>query len=296
MPVPTPTVLTDLVALLRLERIEENLFRGQSQDLGWGAIFGGQVVGQALSAASHTVPADRMVHSLHGYFLRVGDATRPVVYQVDCSRDGRSFTTRRVVAIQSGRPIFHMAASFQIDEPGYDHQAPTPRAPDPETLISERDLALAHVDRIPAHLQAMALRERPIEVRQVDPGDPLSPQIRPPGRQVWYRAAERLPDDPALHRFLLAYASDFHFLGTALQPHGVSWFSGDVQMASLDHAMWFHRPFRLDDWLLYEIDSPSASGARGLVRGSFYDRGGALVASVAQEGLIRQRDHGRGGA
>jgi len=282
-------VLQQLIERLRLERIEHNLFRGQSQDLGWGAIFGGQVLGQALSAATQTVPDDRAVHSMHGYFLRQGDASRPVVYDVDCIRDGKSFTTRRVVAIQNGQAIFNLAASFQREEQGYDHQATMPSAPGPDGLASSLELATQRAERIPPVLRRMALAERPIEIRPVEPHDLLRPEPRRPQRSVWFRAADPLPDELSLHRCLLAYASDFEFLGTAMQPHAISWLMPDMQVASLDHAMWFHRPFRMDDWLLYAIDSPSASGARGLVRGQLFTRDGTLVASTAQEGLIRHR-------
>jgi acyl-CoA thioesterase II len=282
-------ILQELLVQLRLERIEQNLFRGQSQDLGWGAIFGGQVLGQALSAAVQTVPEDRPVHSLHGYFLRQGDARKPVVYDVDFIRDGKSFTTRRVVAIQSGKPIFSMAASFQHLEGGYDHAATMPTVPGPDELVSEAELAQRLTDQIPETLRKIAMAERPIEIRPIDPSNPLRPEARPPHRGVWFRAVDPLPDDPAVHRYLLAYASDFHFLATAMQPHGVSWLVPGMQVASLDHAMWFHRPFRMDDWLLYVIDSPSASGARGLVRGQLFTRDGVLVASTVQEGLMRHR-------
>ena len=282
-------LLDELVSLLSLERIEENLFRGQSQDLGWGQVFGGQVLGQALSAAWQTVPADRQAHSLHGYFLRLGDARRPIVYQVDPIRDGRSFTTRRVVAIQGGHAIFSLSASFQVAEPGYDHQDPMPPHPGPDGLLSEQALAQKVAHRLPEALRERAIADRPIEIRAVHPHNPLRPDVRPPDRQVWLRAADALPDAPWLHHCLLAYASDFHFLLTAMQPHGKSWLSPGMQVASLDHAMWFHRPLRMDDWLLHEIHSPSASGARGLVMGRIYSAAGELVASVAQEGLMRDR-------
>jgi len=282
-------VLHELLELLRLERIEHNLFRGQSQDLGWGAIFGGQVLGQALSAAVQTVPPERPVHSLHGYFLRQGDASKPVVYDVDCIRDGGSFTTRRVVAIQSGKPIFSMSASFQVIEDGYDHGSTMPDVPGPDDLVSEAELARRMADAIPDKLRKIATAARPIEIRPLEPSNPLRPEKRPPYRGVWFRAVDRLPDDPAVHRYLLAYASDFHFLTTAMQPHAVSWLVPGMQVASLDHAMWFHRPFRMDEWLLYSVDSPSASGARGLVRGQLFTREGVLVASTAQEGLMRHR-------
>lgn len=283
------TVLTELVDLLALERIEVNLFRGQSQDLGWGTVFGGQVLGQALSAATQTVPDDRPAHSLHGYFLRPGKVDRPVVYEVDRIRDGHSFTTRRVVAIQDGEAIFSLSASFQQEEPGDDHQSTMPDVPGPDGLLDERALAAKVAHLIPASLREQALAERPIESRPVEPLDPLKPRIRPPQRAVWYRAQGTLPDDPALHRYLLAYASDFHFLTTAMQPHGISWLTPGMQVASLDHALWFHRPFRMDQWLLHVIESPSASGARGLVRGQFFTQDGVLVASTAQEGLMRRR-------
>ncbi|MCP4868195.1 MAG: acyl-CoA thioesterase II [Proteobacteria bacterium] len=281
-------VLSELLDLLKLERIEENLFRGHSQDLGWGQVFGGQVLGQALSAAAQTVPEERPVHSMHGYFLRVGDASRPIVYTVDTIRDGKSFTTRRVVAIQGGKPIFNLAASFQKIEVGHDHQrAQKLEVPPPEDLMSEMELAAKVIGKVPEYLRARALAERPIEIRPVDPVDPMNPEVREPSKQFWFRAIDTLPDEASVHRYLMAYASDFGFLTTALLPHGVSWLTPGMQVASLDHAMWFHRPFRLDEWLLYEVESPSASGARGLAWGRFYTRDGDLVASAAQEGLMR---------
>ncbi len=284
-------VLGELLHQLRLERIEERIFRGQSQDLGWGVVFGGQVLGQALSAAAQTVPAERHVHSMHAYFLRQGNARAPIVYEVEVARDGSSFTTRRVVAVQHGQPIFILNASFQAEEAGYDHAEPAPLdVPGPEGLLSEQQLAEQVVDQIPEPLRVMALADRPIEIRPVTKWNLLKPTKLPPRRQLWYRAAARLPDDPAVHRYLLAYASDFNFLPTAMMPHGVSWVTPGMQVASLDHAMWFHRPFRFDEWLLYDVESPSASGARGLVLGRFYTRAGELVASVAQEGLMRNRE------
>lgn len=282
-------VLEELIALLALEKLEEDLFRGQSQDLGWGTVFGGQVLGQALSAANQTVPADRPVHSLHGYFLRSGDVSLPIVYEVDRIRDGGSFTTRRVVAIQKGKPIFNMSASFQAIEPGLEHQTPMPNVPGPDGLLAEHELARKIAAKIPSPMREMATAERPIESRPVAPSNPLKPDMRPPERQVWYRAMRELPDDPALHCALLAYASDFNFLTTALQPHGVSWLSPQMQVTSLDHAMWFHRPLRMDAWLLHVMESPWAGGARGLVRGHFYNQQGQLVASTVQEGLMRER-------
>lgn len=290
--------LQELVHILSLERIEENIFRGQSQDLGWGRVFGGQVVGQALSAAEQTVPDGRSVHSLHAYFLRPGDAAKPIVYIVDPIRDGRSFTTRRVVAVQDGRPIFSLSASFQIEEGGFTHQQPEiPAVPGPEGLKSERALGQQYLERLPEALRAQvpfAMVERicgarPLDVRPIDPVDPLHPGVREPVRRVWFRSSGKLPDAPSIHQYLLAYASDFHLLATAMQPHDVTWLTPGVQVASLDHAMWFHGPFRFDDWMLYDIEGPSAQGARGLSRGRWFCRDGRLVASTVQEGLMRDR-------
>ena len=282
-------VLQELVKLLALERIEEHLFRGQSQDLGWGTVFGGQVLGQALSAAVQTVPSERHVHSLHSYFLRPGDVTKPIVYDVDNIRDGGSFTTRRVVAIQSGHAIFNMAASFQKDEPGIEHQDGMPDVPPPESLKTEQELAAEVVDRLPRMWRERAVAERPFEVRPVHVQDVFNPQPAPPTRQVWLKTVARLPDDLPLHHHLLAYASDHAFIGTALLPHSLTFWTPGMQIASLDHIMWFHQPFRVDEWLLHVMDSPMAHGARALVRGRVFTRDGRLVASTAQEGLIRQR-------
>lgn len=283
-------VLEELVALLTLERIEENLFRGQSQDLGWGTVYGGQVLGQALAAAMQTVPPERVAHSMHAYFLRPGDVRRPIVYDVDRIRDGGSFTTRRVVALQKGQPIFNLAASFQTPEPGFDHADVMPDAPDPDTLQSEQALLAAMMERLPRVLRDRALTERPLEMRPVDPSpNLLSPTPQSPHKMVWLRAVAPLPDDPTLHTALLAYASDWSLLTTALLPHGVTWLTPGMQVASIDHVMWFHRPVRMDDWVLHVIDSPSAQGARGLVRGRIFTRDGRLVASTAQEGLVRHR-------
>ncbi len=281
-------VLKELVELLDLEPIEQNLYRGQSQDLGWGNVFGGQVVSQALSAAQRTVPEGRMVHSLHAYFLRTGDARRPIVYEIDRIRDGKSFTTRRVVAVQGGQAIFTMSASFQVVEEGLEHQSACPTTPGPEGLASEVELARRHIERIPEPLRNQATCDRPIEVRPVQPVNVLAPKPMPPTRSVWYRTIDKLPDNVQLHQQLLAYASDFNLLGASMQPHAVSWLMPEMQVASLDHAMWFHRPFRVDEWLLYVIDSPSASGGRGLSRGQFFTQDGTLVASTAQEGLMRR--------
>ena len=283
-------VLDELVRLLSLERIEENLFRGQSQDLGWGTVYGGQVLGQALSAAAQTTPHDRAAHSLHAYFLRPGDVSRPIVYEVERIREGSSFTTRRVAAVQKGEVIFYLTASFQRDEEGFEHCDPMPPVAPPEGLQTEQERAATYAHRLPRKFRERAVGERPFEIRYVEEGDdPVLPSPAAPSRAMWLRTADRLPDDPALHRYLLAYASDSGFITTALRPHGVTWLTPGMQVASLDHAMWFHRPFRADEWLLHVIDSPSAQGARGLVRGRVFDRAGRLVASTAQEGLIRQR-------
>lgn len=284
------TLLQELIAQLTLERIEENLFRGQSQDLGWGVVFGGQVLGQALWAAARTVKAGRHVHSLHAYFLRPGDVTHPIVYDVDRIRDGGSFTTRRVMAIQHGHAIFSVSVSFQDTEPGFGHQATMPAAAAPEDVPTEQD-QLRRFDKVlPEPLLRRALGPRPFEHRPIHfEDDPVSPSRKAPERLVWVRATEALPDDPTLHACLLAYASDHSFLTTALRPHGVSWITPGMQVASLDHSMWFHAPYRLDSWLLYAMESPAAAGARALVRGQLFTRDGQLVVSTAQEGLVRQR-------
>ncbi len=288
-------ILDELVTLLALEQIEVNLFRGQSQDLGWGTVYGGQVLGQALSAAVQTVPADRHVHSLHGYFLRPGAVDKPIVYEVDRIRDGGSFTTRRVVAIQNGKAIFSLAASFQVDEQGFEHQDQMPDAPPPLSVPTQQEVAAIYADKLPEFLRAQALANRPFEMRAIEePSNPLEPEPRPPERMFWIKANGSLPDDPALHRYLLAYASDFAFLTTAMLPHGVSWLSG-MQVASIDHSMWFHEDVRVDEWLLHVVDSPSAHGGRGLVRGRVFTHDGRLVASTAQEGLIRRRRKPQGG-
>lgn len=282
--------LDTLVNLLTLERIEENLFRGASQDLGFPQLFGGQVLGQVISAASQTVDAARHVHSLHGYFLRPGDSHQPVVYDVDRVRDGGSFSTRRVSAIQKGQTIFTGIASFQADENGYEHQLAMPDVAGPDELPSEWDLLHKLSPLVPERVMEKLRRPKPIEIRPVTVQDPANPQPIEPVRHLWFRADGTLPANPALHKYLLAYASDFSFIGTALQPHGVSSWSKFIQLASLDHAIWYHREVKIDDWLLYSIDSPWAGNARGFARGSIFNRQGQLVASVAQEGLIRVRE------
>ena len=283
-------VLEELIELLKLEKIEENIFRGQSQDLGFGNVFGGQVLGQALSAAYQTVPAERGVHSLHAYFLRPGDARKPIVYNVDCIRDGKSFTTRSVIAIQNGRAILNMAASFQVAETGFDHQDAAPQPAGPEGITSERELALKVADQIPESIREKILCKKAIEIRPVDPINPFAPEKRKPLRYAWFKAVGRLPDDPMVHQYMLAYASDFGLAVTSLYPHGQSFWQPRMQVASLDHAMWFHRDFRMDNWLLYVMESPNAGKSRGLSRGQIYTREGKLVASVVQEGLIRYHD------
>lgn len=282
-------VLDDLLNLLTLETIEDGLYRGQSQDLGFGAVFGGQVIGQALSAAKETLPPERVSHSFHSYFLRPGDAKKPIVYDVENIRDGKSFSARRVQAIQYGKPIFYMTASFQKQEQGFEHQDVMPQVPGPEGLVSDLDIYREHEELIPAPLRNKFICEKPIEMRFVTPYNPFKPEKDEPKRYVWLKANGNMPEDTRVHKYLLAYASDFNFLPTALQPHGVSFAQPNMQVATIDHAMWFHRDFRMDDWVLYAIDSPSASGQRGLVRGQIYTRDGVLVASTIQEGVMRDR-------
>ena len=279
--------VSELIELLSLERLEDNLFRGQSRDIGSKYVFGGQVLGQALSAAQATMTSPRSAHSLHAYFLRAGDINAPIVYQVDRTRDGGSFSVRRVTAIQHGQPIFFLAASFQKAEDGDEHQLPMPEVPTPEDIEPAHAVPPEVMATLPNKVQRWLSRQGPFEFRHVCPRDELNPPKRPPCQQVWFRLSEKVGDAPELHRALLVYASDYHLLGTATFPHGISYYQPNVQMASLDHALWFHRPFRVDDWLLYSIDSPSAQGARGLARGQIFDRHGRLVASTAQEGLIR---------
>jgi acyl-CoA thioesterase-2 len=281
-------VVDGLVALLNLERLEDNLYRGISPEVSPARVFGGQVAAQALIAAGRTVPSERRVHSLHAYFLRPGSPTQPIVYQVDRVRDGMSFTTRRVVAIQHGKPIFTMSASFQVDEPGVDHAVPMPAVPSPEALAS-------YAERIAPIKERMAVWgriPRPFDIRYVD--DPpwvsrLSGPQAQANNKMWFRADGVLPDDELLHVCVLAYLSDLTLLYSVLATHALSAEFDRLQMASLDHAMWFHRPFRVDDWVLYDVSSPSASGARGLGTGHFFDQQGRLLATVVQEGLVRLR-------
>jgi acyl-CoA thioesterase-2 len=280
--------IADLLTLLELEQLEVNLFRGESRDIGSPQVFGGQVLGQALTAASATVEG-RVVHSLHAYFLRRGDFNAPIVYQVDRSLDGHSFSNRRVVAIQHGQQIFNMAASFQATEDGFEHQVTMPEVPGPEGLPDSSQLPSELLERLPERVRRFFEQPRPFEFRSVQPMDYLRRRIAEPTRQLWFRAVGRLPDDEKLHRCLLAYVSDFFLLDTATLPHGASFLHGSLVMASIDHAMWFHRPLRVDEWLLYATESPSASGARGFARAGLFSRDGRLVASTAQEGLVRIR-------
>ena len=274
-----------LIDQLDLEQIETNLFRGTSEDLGTPRVFGGQVIGQALIAALRTVEG-RHCHSLHGYFLRPGDPTRPIIYEVDRIRDGRSFTTRRVVAIQAGQAIFNMSCSFQVLEAGLSHQSDMPDVPLPDEIPDDSEAMAARLEQLPPALREMMMRQSPIELKRVEPVDFLNPVKRATKQHTWFRARQPLGDDIAMHQCLLAYASDMGILSTCTLPHGKSFLTG-LMTASLDHAMWFHRPFKADEWLLYSQDSPSASGARGFNRGSIFDTSGNLIASVAQEGLIR---------
>jgi len=287
-PATAHRVVAELVDLMRLEPLGGDRFLAQSEDLGTPAVFGGQVLGQALMAASRTVEPDRPAHSMHAYFLLPGEHA-PIEYSVDRVRDGRSFTTRHVVARQGERIIFEMSASFQTVDDGIDHQLPMPPLAAPEGLQSEREQRIALGDRLPERWRVKGVAPHGIEYRRIDPDDLLDPKPRPAESALWMRAIAALPDDPNVHRALLAYASDHGLLGAAMRPHGLSFMSGQVRPASLDHAMWFHRDFRLDDWLLYSLDSPSASGARGLCRGSIFTRDGRLVASTAQEGMLRVR-------
>ncbi|MEM9172063.1 MAG: acyl-CoA thioesterase II [Pseudomonadota bacterium] len=288
------SILDDLTSLLRLERIEHYIFRGESRDIGSAQVFGGQVLGQALYAAGQTVEQGRRAHSLHAYFLRRGDMQAPIVYEVDAQRDGRSFSVRRVVAVQHGRPIFNMAASFQIAEEGLEHQFEMPDVPAPETLADARDIARDSSASLPDKMRRYLMKDRPFDFRPVEPPAFTSPENRSPFKHVWLRAAGTLPEDNVLHQSILAYVSDYELIGTSALPHGLPYGLGRVQMASLDHALWFHRDARVDDWLLYAMDSPNASGGRGFARGRLFQRDGTLVASTSQEGVVRVWDEARG--
>ncbi len=282
------SAVADLLAILDLEPLEHNLFRGRSPQVGWQRVFGGQVIGQALVAACRTVEGSKP-HSLHAYFLLGGDPKVPIIYEVDRLRDGRSFATRRVIAIQHGRPIFAMSVSFHVEEEGFFHEARMPDVPPPEDLPSEQQMKATVMPLMPDPVRAYYERERPIELRPVEFKRYISRDPMEPVFNVWIRATGRLPDEPAIHQCVLAYASDMTLLDSSLIAHGRTVFERSIQAASLDHALWFHAPFRTDEWLLYAQDSPSASGARGFSRGLIFTREGRLVASVAQEGLIRPR-------
>ena len=280
--------LDQLLTILDIERLEENLFRGLSPQVGWQRVFGGQVIGQALVAANRTVNG-RLTHSLHAYFLRAGDPSVPIIYNVDRIRDGGSFTTRRVVAVQHGQAIFSMAASFHREETGLEHQIKMPEVPPPESLPSEAELKACLIDRVPPQVKAYWERERPLEIRPVDLSRYLTPGNHDPSQQVWIRATGELSNDQSLHQCVLAYASDFTLLDTALIAHGRFVFDPKLILASLDHALWFHRKLRADEWLLYAQDSPISGGGRAFCRGMLFTRDGKLVASTAQEGLLRER-------
>ncbi|HIP76664.1 MAG TPA: acyl-CoA thioesterase II [Psychromonas hadalis] len=282
-------VLNDLLGQLKLEKLEENLFRGESEDLGLGKVFGGQVMAQAISAATETIDPNRNIHSFHSYFLRAGDTKSPIVYDVERIRDGKSLSTRRVKAIQHGEPIFYMTASFKVREKGFEHQDQMPSAPAPEELISEQDMALIHTDMLPEAIRDKFVCERPIEMRPVMFVNPMEPEVESPKRLVWIKANGKMPNDLSVHRYLLSYAADFNLLPTALQPHCVSYFTPGMQVATIDHSMWFHQDFRLDEWLLYSVRSTVASDGRALANGKFFTQNGVLVASAIQEGIIRHR-------
>jgi acyl-CoA thioesterase-2 len=283
-------VVKNLIKLLELESIGQNRFRGHSQDLGFAKLFGGQVIGQAISAAAQTTQ-DRMPHSLHSYFIRPGDAQTPIEYEVENVRDGRSFSVRRVIASQFGKPILAMTASFQVDEEGIEHQTAMPNVPGPDVLEPELKLFRDHAEEIPEKVRGQFTADRPIEYRIVEAQNPFRPRHGIAKRHMWIRSTARLPDDPLVHQSMLAYTTDYGFLETALMPHGISIAHRGLQIASLDHAIWFHRSFRLDEWLLYVADSPTTGGARGFVRGQIFDQQGRLVASTTQEGLIRVQDN-----
>ncbi|WP_449290059.1 acyl-CoA thioesterase II [Oceanisphaera ostreae] len=285
----TNQALDELLTLLALEPLDEGLYRGQSTDLGFGAVFGGQVMGQALAAAKYTLEPDRPVHSFHSYFLRPGDVNKPIIYDVETIRDGKTTSTRRVQALQHGKPIFYMTASFQQPVAGFEHQAPMPKIAGPEEIAPESERIKALAQYLPTSVRDKWLSSKPIEMRQVNYVNPMQPEKVEPVNYIWLKANGCLPDDPRIHKYLLAYASDFNFLPTALMPHGRSFWDRELQVATIDHSMWFHQDFRFDDWLLFAIESPRAIAGRGLVQGRFYTQDGTLVATAMQEGIIRPR-------
>ncbi len=278
--------LNQLLDLLKLEKTTDNQFIGRSENLGLPQVYGGQVIGQALSAAKKTVNTERYLHSFHSYFLRRGDPLKPIIYDVEHLRDGKSFSTRRVKAVQFNEPIFYLTASYQIKERGLEHQIKMPNIKGPDGLLSETQL-IQQQNELPPSVLQMFGKPRPIEVRPVIINDPFKPTKLEPKQALWIKANGTLSDDLRIHQYLLAYASDWGFITTALHPHGLTLFSPKLTIASIDHAMWFHQEFRMDEWLLFVIESPSTSGARGFVRGEFFDQKGKLVASVTQEGVIR---------
>ncbi len=278
--------IEELIDLLNLEQIEENIFRGQNYQAPWKRVFGGQVLAQSIHAAYQTVPAERHLHSVHGYFILTGDISKPIIYDVDRIRDGGSFTTRRIVAIQNGTPIFNMSASFQKIQEGFDHQIEMPQVPPPEAVLSDDEIASKMEDSAARAFKRFAV-SRPIDFRRVEADNPFDKKNRPPFQHVWFKTKGEMPDDIRLHREVLAYASDYNLLSTALFPHRSDIDIDKIFLASLDHGMWFHRAFRADEWLLYALDSPSSSNSRGFTRGNIFNQQGKLVASVVQEGLIR---------
>lgn len=279
--------LNELLDLLQLEKLEEGLYRGESENLGLPQVYGGQVIGQALSAARYTVDSDRTVHSFHSYFLYPGDPEKPIIYDVENLRDGRSFSTRRVKAIQNGRPIFYLTASYHGEAPGFEHQNTMPDISGPENFTSESELAAQIAHLLPEKIKKVFCGEKAIEMRPVTVINPLKPQKAEPKQYLWIRANGELPNNQLIHQYLLGYASDWGFLVTALHPHKVSLMTPNFQVATIDHSIWFHRPFKMDEWLLYAIESPTASNTRGLVRGEIYNRQGDLVATAVQEGVMR---------
>ena len=282
-------VVQKLMDLLTLTPIDDDLYQGSSEDLGFRNVFGGQVIGQALMAAYQTVEADRKANSLHAYFLKPGDPDHDIIYEVVNINDGRTFCARRVNARQHGKEILTMTVSFQGLEQGFDHQIESPQVEGPDNLVSELEIRRKYAHLIPEKIRQQLTCDRPIEIRPVNPVNPLNPEKVEPYKYNWFRATRKVPDDVKWHQCILAYSSDFGLVGTSLYPHGVSFFQRGMQVASLDHAIWFHREFEISDWLLYSMDSPSASNSRGLNRGLIYDQKGRLIASTAQEGLIRQR-------
>jgi acyl-CoA thioesterase II len=283
-------ILTELVSLLELERLEDNLFRGPSRDIGTNRVYGGQVLGQAIKAAQYTVEDDRNIHSLHAYFLREGDHDSPIIYEVDRSRDGRSFSARRVVAVQHGRPIFTLSASFQVEEEGLEYGIVMPDVPGPDELISVKEYETRHMDKLPEKFQRLLSLSAPFDLKPVDFDEHLGSKSSSLNRHFWIKTVDQLPVEPQLHRSILAYVSDYGLLTTSLVPHGLHFLDSSLIMASIDHAMWFHRPFQMDQWLLYSCEAISTGNSRGLAKGYFFQQDGSLIASTTQEGLVRQKN------